>query len=389
MAGADLRGNPPPARAKSGRLNPRVLILTAGYGEGHNTAARCLAEAFRHLRPDLETEVVDPYGVCYGKTNDFVRRAYITAINKTPRLWRMVYWLMDKTPLVTSLQWTSAKMERWLADKLEREKPAVVCSTFPAYNFTLARIFRRGRTFPFVQGTIVTDSISINSLWIKGRSDVYYVPNADTARVVVEKGLPRGSVESLGFPVQLAFALPERRVEPPPLEAGRVRVLYILNSGKARAPQQVRCLLRNPAIDLTLAVGRDEKLRAQLEEITAAQSDRVTFVGWTDQMPQLLMSHHVLITKAGGATVQEALAAGCPLLLNQVVPGQEEGNWFLIRDNDWGALEGDPEKLAAVLEAALENGGAGLKRWRERILQHHQPDAALRIARDLIQRAGL
>lgn len=370
-------------------LKPRVLILTAGYGEGHNTAARCLAAAFTHLRPDWTIEVCDPYAVCYGGFNDFVRRAYITAINKTPRLWQMVYWMMDKTPLVPWTQWMSAKMERWLARKLREEKPAIVCSTFPAYNFTLSRIFGGKRPHPFVQATIVTDSISINSLWIRAWSDVYYVPNADTARVVLEMGLSPTSVEGLGFPVQLAFALPERRVEPPPLSAGRFKVLYILNSGKAHAPQQVRRLLENPAIDLTLAVGRDEKLKARLQTITAGHEDRVTYIGWTDQMPQLLMSHHVLITKAGGATVQEALAAGCPLLLNQVVPGQEEGNWFLIRDNDWGALEPDPDALARVLEVAMANGGAGLARWRARILEHHQPDAALRIAEDLIQRACL
>jgi len=29
-------------------------------------------------------------------------------------------------------------------------------------------------------------------------------------------------------------------------------------------------------------------------------------------MPQLLMSHHLVIGKAGGAMVQEAIAAGCP-----------------------------------------------------------------------------
>jgi processive 1,2-diacylglycerol beta-glucosyltransferase len=370
-------------------VKPRILILTAGYGEGHNTAARCLAAAFSHLRPDLEVEVCDPYAVCYGSFNDFVRRTYISAINKTPRLWQMIYWLMDKTPLVPWSQWTSIKMERWLAAKLGTEKPVVVCSTFPAYNFTLSRIFGNKPGRPFVQATIVTDSISINSLWIRGKSDVYYVPNADTARIVVEKGLPASAVEGLGFPVQLAFALPERRVQPPPLGEGRFKVLYILNSGKAHAPQQVRRLLQNPAIDLTLAVGRDEKLKSQLQAITAAHADRVNYIGWTDQMPQLLMSHHAVITKAGGATVQESLAAGCPLLLNQVVPGQEEGNWFLVRDNDWGTLQTDPDEMARVLEAAMENGGAGLKRWRDRILQHHQPDAALRIAEDLIQRAKL
>jgi UDP-N-acetylglucosamine:LPS N-acetylglucosamine transferase len=369
-------------------LNPRVLILTAGYGEGHNTAARCLAAAFKHLRPDLEVEVADPYAVCYGSFNDFVRRAYITTINKTPRLWQAVYWVLDNTPLVRWTQWMSARMERWLALKLEKETPAIICSTFPAYNFTLARIHEGHRPFPYIQATVVTDSISINSLWTDGPSDVYYVPNRLTADVVIAKGLEAEAVRPLGFPVQLDFALPERRLNPPPLDAGRVKILYILNSGKSHAAEVVSRLLENSALDLTLAVGRDEVLRARLAELTRGQEARVNFIGWTDQMPQLMMTHHLLITKAGGATVQEALAAGIPLLLNQVVPGQEEGNWFLVRDHDCGALATSPDALVRRLEAALAEEGAELKRWRSNILAMHRPDAALRIAGDLLARSG-
>lgn len=368
-------------------MHPRVLILTAGYGEGHNTAARCLAAAFQHLRPDLEVEVADPYAVCYGSFNDFVRRAYITAINKTPRLWQAIYWTLDRTPLVQWLQWTSAKMERWLALKLEQERPAIICSTYPSYNFTLARIHEGHRPFPYVQGTVITDSISINSLWIKGPSDVFYVPNEATARTVIARGLEAEAVRPLGFPVQLAFALPERRLSPPPLDAGRVKVLYILNSGKTHAAEVVQGLLRNPSLDLTLAVGRDTRLRDKLAALTAGQEHRVQFIGWTDQMPQLMMTHHLLITKAGGATVQEALAAGIPLLLNQVVPGQEEGNWFLVRDHGCGDLVPDPSALVRRIDAVLADGASELRRWRENLRQLHRPDAALRIAEDLLARA--
>ena len=43
-------------------------------------------------------------------------------------------------------------------------------------------------------------------------------------------------------------------------------------------------------------------------------------------MPELMMSNHLVISKAGSAIVQEAIAARCPMIINQVIPGQEEGN---------------------------------------------------------------
>lgn len=370
-------------------MTPKVLILTAGFGEGHNTAARCLAAGFRHLRPDLHVEVADPYAACYGAFNDFVRRAYITAINKTPRLWQLIYLLLDRTPLVPSTQWLVAKMHRWIAAKIHHDRPTIICSTFPAFNFALARLFPPTSPRPFLQATIITDSISINSLWTRGPSDAYYVPNDATARAVIAQGLPPDHVHPLGFPVHLDFALPDRRLSPPPLTDGRIKVLYILNSGKSHAAEIVLGLLRHPALDLTLAVGRDTKLRARLESLTRAHSSRVTFIGWTDQMPRLMMTHHLLITKAGGATVQEALAAGLPLLLNQVVPGQEEGNWFLVRDHHCGDLATDPAELLRRIDALLADNAAELLRWRDNLRHLHRPDAALTIASHLLQRAQL
>lgn len=370
-------------------MTPRILILTAGFGEGHNTAARCLAAGFRHLRPDFTVEVADPYALCYGRLNDFTRRAYITAINKTPQIWRLIYLLLDRTSLVPSTQWLTRKMQHWLAQKITQEPPAIICSTFPAYNFTLDRIFPPNTPRPFLQATIITDSISINSLWTRGSSDLYYVPNDATARSVIAQGLSPERVLPLGFPVHLDFALPERRLTPPPLNSGPSKILYILNSGKSHATEVVRGLLSLPDIHLTLAIGRDEKLRARLESLTRSHSDRVTLIGWTDQMPRLMMTHHLLITKAGGATIQEAIAAGIPILVSQVVPGQEEGNWFLIRDHQCGDRVTHPAHIPGRVAAALAHHAAELHQWQANLQRLQRPDAALAIAADLLRRTHL
>jgi UDP-N-acetylglucosamine:LPS N-acetylglucosamine transferase len=35
-----------------------------------------------------------------------------------------------------------------------------------------------------------------------------------------------------------------------------------------------------------------------------------------------MLESHLLISKAGGATVQETIAAKCPMIISQVVPGR-------------------------------------------------------------------
>ena len=79
----------------------------------------------------------------------------------------------------------------------------------------------------------------------------------------------------------------------------------MINAGKDRAPAVVERLIRLDGIHLTVTVGRDETLRARIEQIARDAGREIEIHGWTDRMPELVMSHHILIGKAGGATVQE------------------------------------------------------------------------------------
>ena len=77
-----------------------ALILTAGFGEGHNAAARNTAEALRARNPGARIEVHDVFLEAYGWVNLLVRDAYLAAINHTPSLWKLVFGLLDKTSVL-------------------------------------------------------------------------------------------------------------------------------------------------------------------------------------------------------------------------------------------------------------------------------------------------
>ena len=92
------------------------------------------------------------------------------------------------------------------------------------------------------------------------------------------------------------------------------------------------------------------------------------------------MTHHVVVSKAGGATTQEAIAARCPMVGNQGVPGQEEGNCELLLRHKAGALATTPESVVATLRAAFAGGGQGWSAWRSALEPMARPDAARVIA---------
>jgi processive 1,2-diacylglycerol beta-glucosyltransferase len=362
----------------------RILILTAGYGEGHNAAARNLAVAVDDLAGPGTAQIADLFALCSPRLNSIARRGYLAMINRTPRVWSAFYgWIDRAKPFPRHLGFFRREQAK-LLDLLESEKPAAVCCTYPIYAFLMEQITARtGLRVPVFN--IVTDSISINSLWWLPRCDGWFLPNHETTAVITKAGCAPSLLHTSGFPVQSVFSARHDQLAPPNLAAGHnPRVLYIINSGSWHAETTAQLLLAENGWEITCAVGRDERLRRKLEHLAARRRVPAHILGWTDQIPQLLMTHHVVISKAGGATTQEAIAARCPMIVNQIVPGQEEGNYELLRRHDIGAYAANPAEVMAALRRGFTNGGDVWRAWRRKLEALARPDAARDIAQSVL-----
>jgi len=139
----------------------------------------------------------------------------------------------------------------------------------------------------------------------------------------------------------------------------------MVNSGQDVAPDIVRELLCIQNIVLTVTCGRHEELMKKLQQLATEKGRKIELYGWTSEIPSLLRRSHVLISKAGGATVQEALAARTPMIITQVVPGQEEGNAQLLVENGAGEIATTPESIAnAVRQLFDKSGGLFWQRYQ-------------------------
>ncbi len=363
----------------------KILILTAGFGEGHNAAARGLRDGLEAIAPgEVEVEVLDLFERCYGRANLLAKKAYLATINQAPRLWARCYRLLDTTCVLERSLGALSRARVSLENILSVKKPHAVVSTYPVYGFLIDRIFAGKNVRGFFQATIVTDSITVNSVWHRPSCDCFVVANEETAEVMRRAGVPREKIRVLGFPVTPRFASNDGSRQPPS-DAGGHRVLFMINFAKEQAPDLVRRLIRIPKIDLAVTVGNDKKLRTRIEAVTAAAARPVEVYGWTDKMPDLMMRSHLLIGKAGGATVQETVAAKTPMIISQIVPGQEEGNAQLILDRECGMLAESHEQIARAVESAFENHAVLWQKWADNLADLSKPDAALQIARFILE----
>ncbi len=357
----------------------RILILTAGYGEGHNAAARGLAAAVAET--GAVAEVRDLFMETYGSRQRFSQRLYIECINRAAPLWAMVYRALDRTPLMKMILPTLGALRRKLAHVLEETQPFAVASVYPVYGWLLDRIYPDG-TLPFRSHTIVTDSITVNAVWLGFRSDSWIVPNEATAEVV-RAGVPPERVHALGFPVPMKFA-DSKIVRKPPGNGEPLRVFYMVNHGHSVAARLTGRLLEIPGIRLTVAYGKDESVGREIAAAAKSAGREIELHGWTPRVPELLMENHILIGKAGGAATQEAIAAKTPMIITKAVPGQEEGNARLIVENGCGALCETDDAIADAVALAAENNSALWHRWHAAISVLSRPNASRDIARFIL-----
>ncbi|GAT31515.1 processive 1,2-diacylglycerol beta-glucosyltransferase [Terrimicrobium sacchariphilum] len=364
-----------------------ILILTASFGEGHNAAARNLREAIAARSPDTPVTICDIYRDTYGWFNELTKQTYLRLINHAPQVWKLAFDLLDRTPLVewqTKLHGIAA---RKLARIIEESGATTVVSTFPGCNHLLDHAYRHRLKRPFRLVTIITDSISINSVWHRSCSEWFIVGNQPTADVLVRAGVPEYKIRIDGFPVPRVFS-ELHRSKTPPGRGEKWRILYVVNSGHHLAPGIVRSILGIENIDLTVTVGRHPTLQQELEKVSLDLNTPISVLGWTPEMPRLMAESHLIISKAGGATVQETLAAGTPMIITQVIPGQEEGNATLVIEAGAGAFADTPQTIARTIREAIASNGAQWINWRDQVLRLSRPDAADRIADFVLELNG-
>jgi len=358
----------------------KILILTAGFGEGHNSAARGIRDGLAQISPGSAADCRDPFAEAFGPINELVRRMYVYTINRAPHIWSDIYSWIDHYPdFHHGLRWFSLARAR-LAKIIDRDRPDVIVSVFMPYAHFLDELYGPVNGSAPRRIVCITDSITINSIWYRCSADYFLLANEQTADVVVNAGVDRSLLRVFGFPVSPRFAaLPDRAPGPP------WRILQMINAGQTVASDLTRLLAEIPNTKLTVTVGRDEKLQRAVELIRDASAQKFTVIGWTTELPQLLGSHHVVISKAGGASVQEAIAARCPMIINQIVPGQEEGNAKLITQTNSGAVAFINDKVMETLTRAFANGGNLLREWSANISKISRPAASLDIAKFLLQ----
>lgn len=305
-----------------------VLILSCGTGGGHNAAAEALREELEH-RGDRAV-VMDPYTLRSDRTARRVSGAYVSLVQRTPRLFGFVYLLGS---LVRKLPWRSpvylinrkaAKaMEQFLAQN--HFDAILMPHLFPAEIMT--QLKRRGVELPATL-FVATDYTCI-PFTEETECDAYVIPHPDLIPEFQGRGIPTDKLYPLGIPVRRAFGQTVSQAEARKALGLDEKTAYLLVAGGSMGAgvlkRSVRELFRlaSDGVQLIVICGTNRRLYRSLQK---KYGDTVTLLQTTDQMPLYLRACDLYLTKPGGLSTTEAVVAGTPLVPLRPIPGCETKN---------------------------------------------------------------
>jgi len=297
----------------------RILFLSAEFGSGHLAAANAIAAACRSQSPDCVPTVTQARGPVLA----LVSWAYLWQIRHLPSLYRKLYRLPVGWP-VRGL--VILGLSREVQSAIAAHHPDVIVGTHPFPAGVAAHLNRRSH-LPVPVVMALTD-FAPHGFWLWQGVERYFAPSEEAAEELVAAGVDRRRITVTGVPIRPVFADIDR-VRPLRPAGETARRVLVMGGGLGLGPiaEAVHALADLPQRDLrvTVVCGRNETLRRGLADRFGADP-RLTLIGYTDNIIELMLQSDLLVTKPGGITCAEAMAVGLPLLLFDPLPGHEEEN---------------------------------------------------------------
>lgn len=353
-------------------------------GKGHYSASMATKEALELLYGDkVNVEMIDFFNLFSEGLSKTSQKMYDKSVKFIPSFYRAFFeWTDQKwsVKFLNALNYIS--LQSAMKKLLKENEPDIIISTFPIWDYAIAQMWKKKHPgAKFVN--IITDSISIHKAWLIADSDYRIVPNKDTAKVLMEEGVPAEKIKILGFPVSLEFSKEVDKkivLKKLGLNPKLYTVLLFATLGNNKRNVQIfeKVISEKRDYNVIGVMGRNKSLMPKIEHLKSQKN--LALLEWADNVPELMKASDAIITKAGGATVMECIAAQKPMIITQVIPGQEEGNAELIEKHNLGTVLKKGKKGIEEIPSIISTFRKEDQKYAANLKEQSKPRAALKIA---------
>jgi UDP-glucose 4-epimerase len=295
---------------------PRVLVLTADIGEGHDLPARIIKADLEEEVPGAEVEIANGLEAMGRILSAVVRGGSRFTFRWTPWMFDLQYWLITK---FAPTRWLAHHLNYWLGARglmrlIAKHEPDAIISTYPGVTAVLGMLREHRRLEVPVQSAI-TDLAGLR-YWVHSGVDMHYVTHPESIEEVERLAGP-GRVEWMRPPISREFLMPRTRRDAREALDLPAHARLVLVSGGGWGVGDLEGAVESALADEdTLVVcitGRNEAAREKLVQ-RFGEHERVRVLGFTEQMSDWMAAADAMIHATAGLTVLEAHIRGCPVV---------------------------------------------------------------------------
>lgn len=306
-----------------------ILILSASYGGGHNQVARALTQELQKQATGIKITTIDFCDLLFPLINRISQFSYTQSIRHFPVGYALYY---QATGNISPGSFWQRRLNRMGYSELillvNRLEPRVIISTFPLPSGVLSQMKQAGvLDVPVV--TVITD-MCVHSQWVHPKTDLYLVGSHEVAIGLEKRVVSREKIAITGIPILPVFRQ-DVEVEKVKQEFGldpEMKVILFMGGNDGIfGTNHFSFLLRDlpDNIQPVIITGSNQDLYEKLKS-ASYQKCRVRAFKYVENIAALMKVSDLLVTKAGGVTISEALAVGLPMIIFKPTPGHEEAN---------------------------------------------------------------
>lgn len=326
-----------------------ILILTAGFGIGHNNVAKAIKENILLSNPSVNILIKDLFEVINPSTSKLIYGTYKHLIIKCTNAYNYYYYWKEKHPHTLPDELFYMTSLKKITDYLFQIKPKIIISTFPICAGIVSKCKKKYK-LEMSLITCITDVVD-SVEWLHENTDLYFVPTQDVKIRLMNRGILEEQIKVTGIPVRKEFlVLRNNEIEQ---RKEKFNVL-IMGGGFGSLDLDFKFLVwleKHERIKTQIVTGYNKKLYKKLT--TENSFKNIEVYGYVENVADLMDNADILISKSGGITIFEALHKRVPIIVCNSKLGQEIENSKFIYESGIGVIEKNYNDIILFLENVL------------------------------------
>lgn len=328
--------------------------------------------------------IVDSYKYAASVVSRVVSSGYLGMVKTLPQMYRLLYNQAERAKQVGPFRaWIHQFTAGNLRGLIKEYDPDIVICTHAFPCGVMAEYKRQFADAPPVVG-VVTD-FAVHAFWIHGNIDAYAVATTEMRAALAARGVRLERIVVVGIPVRAAFGKThaERAVLREELGLPRERFIVLLMGGGLGIGPLEKIVMALDRVSLPICavviVGRSRRSEGRVLDCAHRIGYPLRVLRFVDNVDQYMHASDLLITKPGGLTSAEALAAQLPMVLFKPLPGQEERNTRYLVTRRAAVRARRYADLSSTVEKLLRSPGR-IEQMRQVMAEFGRPHAASDIA---------